>query len=76
VGNIRQLFPDEARAHTHAAVRPVEPELIAAIVDIEDGRAVLDERQRSKQPDWSHDEVYSGKWPATLLTQRSTEAFE
>jgi hypothetical protein len=37
---------------------------------------VLDERQRAKQPDWSHDAVYSGKWPATLLTQRSTEAFE
>ncbi len=76
VGNIRQLFPDEARAHTHAAARPVEPELIAAIVDIEDGRAVLDERQRAKQPDWTHDAVYSGKWPATLFTQRSTEAFE
>src|SRR6266699_1116860 len=76
VGNIRQLFPDEARAHTHAAARPVEPELIAGIVDIEDGRAVLDERQRTKQPDWTFDSVYSGKWPATLFTQRSTEAFE
>jgi hypothetical protein len=76
VGNIRQLFPDEARAHTHAAARPVEPELIAGILDIEDGRAVLDERQRAKQPDWTFDSVYSGKWPATLFTQRSTEAFE
>ncbi|HKF92267.1 MAG TPA: NADH-ubiquinone oxidoreductase-F iron-sulfur binding region domain-containing protein [Acidimicrobiia bacterium] len=76
VGNIRRLFPDEARDHTHADARPVEPELIAAIVDIEDGRAVLDERQREKQPDWTYDPVYSGKWPATRFTQRSTEAFE
>jgi NADH:ubiquinone oxidoreductase subunit F (NADH-binding) len=76
VGNIRRLFPDETRAHTHADARPVEPELIAAIVDIEDGRAVLDERQRAKQPDWSYDPLDSGKWPATRFTQRSTEAFE
>ncbi|HMG25938.1 MAG TPA: NADH-ubiquinone oxidoreductase-F iron-sulfur binding region domain-containing protein [Acidimicrobiia bacterium] len=76
VGDIRRLFPGEAAAHTHAAVRPVEPELIAAIVDIEDGQAVLDERQREKQPDWSYDAVDSGKWPATRFTHRSTEAFE
>jgi hypothetical protein len=76
VGDIRRLFPGEAAAHTRAAVRPVEPELIAAIVDIEDGQAVLDEREREKQPDWSYDAVYSGKWPATRFTQRSTEAFE
>jgi NADH-quinone oxidoreductase subunit F len=76
VGDIRRLFPSEAAAHTHAAARPVEPELIAAIVDIEDGQAVLDERQREKQPDWSYDAVDSGKWPATRFTHRSTEAFE
>jgi len=76
VGDIRRLFPSQANAHTHAVARPVEPELIAAVVDIEDGRAVLDERQRQKQPDWSYDAVYSGKWPATRFTQRSTDAFE
>jgi NADH:ubiquinone oxidoreductase subunit F (NADH-binding) len=76
VGNIRQLFPGEARAHTHVDAQPVEPELIAGIVDIEDGRAVLDERQRAKQPDWTYDAVDSGKWPATRFAQRSTEAFE
>ena len=76
VGDIRRLFPSDAAAHTHAAVRPVEPELIAAIVDIEDGQAVLDEREREKQPDWSYDAVYSGKWPATRFTQRSNEDFE
>jgi NADH-quinone oxidoreductase subunit F len=76
LGSIRQLFPGDARAHTTAAARPVEPELIAAVVDIEDGRAALDEGQRLKQPDWSFDPVDSGKWPATRFTQRSTEAFE
>lgn len=76
VESIRRLFPDEARAHTTADARPVEPELIAAIVDIEDGRAVLDERHREKQPDWSYDAVDSGKWPATRFEHRTTEAFE
>ncbi|HYV58743.1 MAG TPA: NADH-ubiquinone oxidoreductase-F iron-sulfur binding region domain-containing protein, partial [Acidimicrobiia bacterium] len=76
VGDIRRLFPSDAAAHTHGAARPVEPELIAAIVDIEDGQAVLDEHEREKQPDWSYDAVYSGKWPATRFTQRSTDAFE
>ena len=28
------------------------------------GSAELDERQRAKQPDWSYDDVDSGKWPA------------
>jgi NADH-quinone oxidoreductase subunit F len=76
LSSIRELFPAEARAHATAAAQPVEPELIAAIVDIEDGRAVLDERQRVKQPDWSFDAVDSGKWPATRFPKRSTEAFE
>jgi NADH-quinone oxidoreductase subunit F len=74
VESIRRLFPGEARAVGDA--ERVEPELIAAIVEIEDGRAELDEGQRAKQPDWSHDAVDSGKWPATRFTQRSTEAFE
>jgi NADH-quinone oxidoreductase subunit F len=76
VGSIRRLFPTAARAHTTADNQQVEPELIAAIVEIDDGRAELDEGQRAKQPDWSHDPFDSGKWPATRFTHRSTEAFE
>ena len=29
--------------------------------------AVLDEHQREKQPDWTFDAEYSGKWPADRL---------
>jgi len=46
---------------------PTSPEFIAAIAELEDGDAVLDEHQRTLQPDWTHDEVYSGKWPADRL---------
>jgi NADH-quinone oxidoreductase subunit F len=76
VGSIRRLFPGETRAHTAADAPVMEPELIAAIVDIEDGQAILDESQRRKQPDWSYDASDSGKWPATRFDHRSTEAFE
>jgi NADH-quinone oxidoreductase subunit F len=72
VQSIRHLFPSDPRADAER----VEPELIAAIVEMEDGRAELDEGQRAKQPDWSHGDVDSGKWPATRFTQRSTDAFE
>jgi hypothetical protein len=45
----------------------VEPELIVPIVDIVDGRVVLDEHQATKQPDWTFDAEYSGKSPADRL---------
>jgi NADH-quinone oxidoreductase subunit F len=76
VESIRRLFPSDPRAGTAGDRERVEPELIAAIVEIEDGRAQLDEGERAKQPDWSYDAVDSGKWPATRFTQRSTDAFE
>ena len=40
---------------------------MAELVDIAGGVAVLDERHRHKRPDWSYDEVYSGKVPAESL---------
>jgi hypothetical protein len=75
VESIHRLFPDDWRAHATTDVRPVAPEVIAPIVDIDNGQAVLDEKQLQKQPDWSFDDADSGKWPATRLEHRSTEAF-
>jgi NADH-quinone oxidoreductase subunit F len=76
VESIRRQFPAAARTAAASGDQAVEPELIAPIVDIEDDRAVLDERQRAKQPDWSFDDVDSGKWPATRLERRTTETAE
>jgi hypothetical protein len=76
VESIRRAFSDNSQAHVTTDVPAVVPELIAPIVDIEDGRAVLDEHQLRKQPDWTFDDADSGKWPATRLDHRSTEAFE
>ena len=67
VDSILALFHDSFRDHVNDTVLPAEPELIAPIVDIVDGRAVLDDRQLSKQPDWTYDADYSGQSPADRL---------
>jgi NADH:ubiquinone oxidoreductase subunit F (NADH-binding) len=75
IGSLLELFPDELQAHYEDGAVPDDSVLIAPIVDItDDGRAVLDERHRAKQPDWTFDEVYSGKSPADRLDQRLEEA--
>ncbi len=66
LGSLLDLFPDAFLADADAA-SPVEPVLIAPIDDIVDGVARLDPRQASKQPDWTHDPVDSGQWPANRL---------
>ncbi|MGH9033698.1 MAG: hypothetical protein ACRDZV_16365, partial [Acidimicrobiia bacterium] len=62
-------FPGSLGAHTEARVGAAEPELIAPIVDFDGDRAVLDERHRDKQPDWTYDAVDSGKSPADRFDQ-------
>ena len=64
VGSILERFPEEFAAHLDKTAPPCEPLLVAELVDIADGRAVLDERHWAKRPDWSYDGVYSGKVPA------------
>jgi NADH-quinone oxidoreductase subunit F len=73
VQSILALFPDEVRAHATAELGEAPMELIAPILDIRDGRAVLDERHLRKQPDWTYDEVYSGQAPADRIDQRSPD---
>jgi NADH:ubiquinone oxidoreductase subunit F (NADH-binding) len=67
VGSILELVPDLFAAHDVDAVEPVEPALIAPIVDLVAGTATLDERQATKQPDWTFDAEDSGKSPADLI---------
>jgi NADH:ubiquinone oxidoreductase subunit F (NADH-binding) len=67
IGSTFDLFPGAFEDHARGRAGPADPEFIAPIVDIDDGNVSLDEHQRTMQPDWTHDEVYSGKWPAELL---------
>jgi NADH-quinone oxidoreductase subunit F len=67
IGSILELFDDEVAQHRDKTGAPSAPTLIAAIHELADGRAVLDERQAAKQPDWTYDEIDSGQWPADRL---------
>ena len=86
IGSLLSLFPDAVQAHCEDArgvhqppqrhsPLPDDPVLIAPLIDItDDGRAIVDERQRAKQPDWTFDESYSGQSPADRLDQRLQDA--
>lgn len=62
--SIMQRYAHEFEAHAAGTTGPVEPYLVAELVDIEDGVARLDERFLEKQPDWSFDASSTGKNPA------------
>ena len=65
IDSVLRLLPEVLAAHLVGA--PASPPyLVAPIVDIEHDRAVLDEDHPRKQPDWTYDEVDSGRAPADL----------
>ena len=73
VGSILRLFPDAVGDHRTNDAKATGPELIAPILDIVDDRAVLDETQAAKQPDWTYDDADSGQWPAQRIDRSSGE---
>jgi NADH-quinone oxidoreductase subunit F len=74
IGSLLSLFPDAVQAHCEDSAVPDDYVLVAPLVDIKDGKAIVDERHRNKQPDWTFDEAYSGQSPADRLDQRLEEA--
>jgi NADH:ubiquinone oxidoreductase subunit F (NADH-binding) len=73
LASILNHFRDEFHAHLTGAAPPVEPVLIAELLDIRDGVAALDQRHRHKQADWSFAPRASGSTPAELRIRfRST----
>ena len=64
IASLMEQFPDSLLAHADGTAEPTEPLLVTDLVDLQDGKAVLDERFRDKQPDWTYDEVDSGQAPA------------
>ncbi|MGH9183331.1 MAG: NADH-ubiquinone oxidoreductase-F iron-sulfur binding region domain-containing protein [Acidimicrobiales bacterium] len=71
VSSILDHFHDDLAAHLSGAVGPLEPELISELLDIRGGYAVLDERHRQKQPDWSYGTRDSGTVPVELYAGKS-----
>ncbi|MDQ3304419.1 MAG: hypothetical protein M3535_00265 [Actinomycetota bacterium] len=67
IKSVLELFPEEMEAHLSGRAGAVPPYLVAELVDITGGVAVLDGRFQDKQPDWTYEEVFSGKLPADRL---------
>jgi NADH:ubiquinone oxidoreductase subunit F (NADH-binding) len=59
--------PSAVDVHVRHRVDAVAPALVAPIVDISEGVALVDSTHADKQPDWTYDETDSGKWPAERL---------
>jgi NADH-quinone oxidoreductase subunit F len=63
VGSILEHFGDEVAAHLSGEAGPAPSELVAELVDIRGGTAVLDTRHAYKQPDWTYNKRDSGTVP-------------
>ena len=70
-GSILQHCPEAVRDHLHGRRDAAPAYLVAPIVDLADGEAVLDESQWTKQPDWTHDDTDSGQAPAERYSASS-----
>ncbi|GAC1587712.1 MAG: hypothetical protein NVS3B21_02870 [Acidimicrobiales bacterium] len=64
VESILRQFPEDLARHVTGDAQPVAPTLIAELENIVDDTAVVDERHRDKQPDWTFDVHDSGAAPA------------
>jgi NADH-quinone oxidoreductase subunit F len=62
-------FRHEFHAHLTGDAAPAEPVLIAELVDIRGGKAILDEHHRHKQPDWTYRPMASGSTPVELRSR-------
>ncbi|MGH9023973.1 MAG: NADH-ubiquinone oxidoreductase-F iron-sulfur binding region domain-containing protein [Acidimicrobiia bacterium] len=56
VGSILSAFPDDFVAHLEGSCPRPRPIPIPKLVDLSGGKAVYDERQARKRPDWTYDE--------------------
>jgi NADH-quinone oxidoreductase subunit F len=71
IGNLLRMFPEAVREHLDGARRAADAYVIASVVDIVDGRAVVDVGHERKQPDWTYNETTSGASPADLIDERA-----
>jgi NADH:ubiquinone oxidoreductase subunit F (NADH-binding) len=74
VGSLLNAFEAEFVTHTQPDITPVEVRLMSALVDVTSEGAHFDETFRTKQLDWTHDEVDSGKAPVERFTDHRTDA--
>ncbi|MDY7105396.1 MAG: NADH-ubiquinone oxidoreductase-F iron-sulfur binding region domain-containing protein [Actinomycetota bacterium] len=73
IGSLLARFPSALAGHADGTIRAAAPVVIAPIVDIRNGRAVLDPAQATKNPDWSHGPDGSDRVPVEYLAGTPVE---
>ncbi len=73
IGSVLDCFGAEMRAHDPRGADNAPTAWIAPIGALTADGVVYDSDALRKQPDWSFDETWSGKFPADLLTQHVAE---
>ncbi|MEJ7765626.1 MAG: NADH-ubiquinone oxidoreductase-F iron-sulfur binding region domain-containing protein [Acidimicrobiales bacterium] len=68
VGRLVELFPGSFTSHIEGRVQGSARYPVLPVVDFAGGKAVLDEHQLEKQPDWTYDEIDSGTFPAARFS--------
>jgi NADH:ubiquinone oxidoreductase subunit F (NADH-binding) len=72
VGAILAGWDDEVVRRATGPAEAVTPVLITEVTALADGEVTLDESRRTKQPDWTHDDEWSGSYPADELADHRT----
>jgi NADH:ubiquinone oxidoreductase subunit F (NADH-binding) len=67
VGSLLERFDGDVRAHAERRVEGADRVLVAPILDLVEGRFVVDEGHDGKQPDWTYDVTDSGQAPADRI---------
>lgn len=73
VGSLLNAFDKQIGARFQPDVTPVAVHLIAALVDIGEQDAIVDASFADKQPDWTFDDVDSGKTPVERFTDHRAD---
>ena len=73
VGSLLQSFGGQFESRFNPGVTPVDAYLVAELVDITEQGTIVNTSFAEKQPDWTYDEVDSGKTPVERFTDHRAE---
>jgi NADH-quinone oxidoreductase subunit F len=73
IGSLLKAFDTSVSSSFEPGAAAVEVRLVAALVDIGEQGANLDTSFADKQPDWTYDEVDSGKTPVERFTDHRAD---
>ena len=66
--------PTPSQPHIDGARPPVASYPVAEILDLQGDGALINEQQLRRQPDWTFNDVDSGKSPADRIDERASGA--